>query len=520
MTSRGQQPPRWVRKFLSNFLDARLLEGSLGDLEEKYSCNVERAMPVWRANIMYIFEALGFMKLAALRKEEPNSTAGQIFHIFTFFGRLVRKDKSYYLVSTLGLAASIASFLFIMMFVLDELSYDSIHVNRDRIFRVTTHVRLNDVDFDLATAQFPAAQALRSEFPEIEEVVRVHYVTRQVAVGEKKFEEKIVFVDDNFFKVFSFPLISGDPGGVIITERMAKKYFVSENPIGNIMKIGGELIKVGGVMKDIDVHSHIKFDVLIPLSLQLNAWKNSSGLEGRENKWFWIGAYTYVMLRDPADEATLRDKLPAFVKKYFPERFRESRYELQNLTDIHLVSHKDNELEPNGDILYVRLFSVLAVVIILVSFINLINLSHFKIISRNKEVTIRRSFGQNSSKVTLQLSIESLLTGIIAFLIGILLYLIFLPQFNQVVEKDLHFNMRLVGLTFILLVIVSLLAVARPAKKVSSGGLCPQCFDRLASLFFIRASRVLVCYRWPDRFLPEERSRLRQRQRRWDQHER
>src|SRR4051812_17807767 len=114
MTSHGQQPPRWIRKFLSNFLDERLLEGSLGDLEEKYSYNVERGVPVWRANIIYIFEALGFIKLAALRKEEPGSIAGQILHIFTFFIRLIRKDKSYYLVSMFGLAVSIASFLFIM----------------------------------------------------------------------------------------------------------------------------------------------------------------------------------------------------------------------------------------------------------------------------------------------------------------------------------------------------------------------------------------------------------------------
>jgi putative ABC transport system permease protein len=470
MTSRGQRPPQWVRKFLSGFLDARLLEGSLGDLEEKYSYNVERRMPVWRASAIYILEALGFMRLAMLRKEEPNSVAGQILHIFTFFTRLVKRDKSYYLVSMFGLALSLASFLFIAMFVSDELSYDSIHINGDRIFRVTTHVRLNDIDFDLATTQFPAAQALRSEFPEIEEVVRIYPTRRFVEVDEKKFEETIAFVDDNFFKVFSFPLMSGAFGDVVLTEHAATKYFGSENPIGSLVKIGRQTMKVTGVMKDIDTHSHIRFDVLLPLTTQLNMWRSETGLEGRENKWFWIGAYTYVMLHDANQEISLLEKLPGFVKKYFPERFRESRYELQKLTDIHLVSHKDNELEPAGDILYVRLFSALAVVIILVSFINVINLSYFKITARSKEVSIRRSLGQNSTKVVLQLSVESLLSGIISFLIALVLCVIFLPQFNHVVEKDLHLNMKLIGIMFLLVVLVSLLALARPGTKLAIAG--------------------------------------------------
>jgi putative ABC transport system permease protein len=421
MTSRGQQPPQWIRKFLSNFLDARLLEGSLGDLEEKYSDNVERGVPLWRANMIYVVEALGFMKLAALRKEQPDSMGGQIVHVFMFFARLVRKDKTYYLVSMFALAISLASFLFIAMFVADELSYDNIHVNRDRIFRITTHVRLNDVDFDLATSQFPAAQALHDEFPEVEEAVRIYATTRYVTVAEKKFEEKVVFVDDSFFKVFSFPMISGNPGKLILTERTALKYFGSENPIGRTLKTGGEMMEVSGVMKDIDVHSHLKFDVLIPLNAQMSTWKRETGLEGRENKWFWIGAYTYLLLRDQADEIALAEKLPAFVKKYFPERFRESRYELQKLTNIHLISHKDNELETNGDMLYVQLFSVLAVVIILVSFINLINLSYFKITGRSREFTIRKFLGQNSAKIKLQLSLESILSCIISFLIAMLL---------------------------------------------------------------------------------------------------
>lgn len=480
MTSKGKQPPRWVKSFLSNFLDERLLEGSIGDLEEKYSLNIENGMPAWRANLHYIIEGLGFIRMASTKKEESSSAFGHIVHVLVFFTRLVRKDKSYYLVSMFGLALSLMSFLFITMYVVDEMSYDRSHANRDRIFRVTTHVKISDVDFDLATTQFPAAQALHSEFPEIEEAVRLHTSTRKLLVGEKQFEERVVFADDNFFKVFSFPLLYGDretvlsePGNVILSRAASIRYFGEENPVGETLKLDqDQTMKVVGVMEDIGVHSHLKFDVLMPISTQMNIWKFYSGLEGRENKWFWIGAYTYLLLREPGDEIAVAGKMPAFVKKYFPERFKNSSYELQPLTEIHLTSHKDNELEPNGDSLYVRLFSALAVVIMLVSAINLINLSYFKISSRVREVGIRKFLGQNSRKVVSQLSIESLLAGIVSFAIALLLCQLLLPQFNLVVEKNFSLwtstNLQLIGALFLVVIAVSVIAIARPAVRFAT----------------------------------------------------
>lgn len=475
MTSR---PPKWIKSFLSNFLDERLLESSLGDLEEKYYSNVDNGLQQWRARLRYIVEGLGFIKFASIRKEDSNTTLGQLIHSVVFFARLIRKDKSYYLVSMFGLALSLTSFLFIAMFVVDELSYDSIHANRDRIFRVTTHARVNDVDFDLATSQFPAAQALKSEFPEIEEAVRLHMTTKSVQVDSIRFDERLVFADDNFFKVFSFPLLSGhretildEAGTVVLTKSTALKYFGTKNVIGNTIRINNVLTKIVGVMNDIPSQSHMKFDMLMPLSTQLNKWRSESGLEGRENKWFWIGAYTYLMLRQTADEAVLNEKLPDFVKKYFPERYHRSSYELQPLPDIHLISHMGNELEPNGDMLYVRMFTVLAVVIMIVSSINLVNLSYFKINSRLKEVGIRKFLGQNSGKLVLQLSVESLLMGIISFVAALVFCGLFINRFNVIVEKNFELwsvsNIKLISIVLGLILILSIIAVARPALRFS-----------------------------------------------------
>lgn len=467
MTSRGKQPPKWIRSFLSHFLDDRLLEGSLGDLEEKYSNNVENGMPVWRANLGYIVEALGFIRLASSKKEESSSGLGHFIHVLIFFTRLVRKDKSYYLVSIFGLALSLASFLLITMYVVDELSFDKIHENQDRIVRVTTHVKVSDVDFDLATTQFPAAHALRSEFPEIEEALRLYTASRELSVDDKKFKERVVFADDNFFKVFSFPLLHGDkdavldqPGNVVLTRSASIRYFGSENSVGKEIKINQSTSHVAGVMDDVDKHSHLRFEVLLPLSNQLNEWKAESGFEGRENKWFWIGAYTYLLLSEPGDETKLIDKIPVFVKKYFPERFQNSWYEFQKLGEIHLTSHKDNELEPNGDILYVRLFSTLAIVIMVVSTINVINLSYFKLSGRTREINIRKFLGQNSARVVSQLFIESCLAGIVSFGIALLFCRLLLGGFNLIVDKDLSLRWDIIGATFLLVILISVVAIA------------------------------------------------------------
>lgn len=479
MTSGSKRPPRWIKSFLSNFLDQRLLEGSLGDLEEKYNMNIENGRPVWRANVSYIIEALGFIKLASTKKDEASSTFGHLVHSLIFFTRLVRKDKSYYIVSMFGLALSLTSFLLITMYVVDELSYDKIHENRDRTFRVATHVKVSDVDFDLATSQFPAADALLSEFPEIEEAVRIHKTTRNFFIEDKQFNEDVIFADEGFLDIFSFSLLYGDresvlktPGNVVLSKDAAIRLFGSENAVGQQLRMDEVTVKVVGVMENIGTHSHLKFDILMPLSTQLNIWKNESGLEGRENKWFWIGAYTYLLLREPGDEIALAEKMPAFVKKYFPPRFANSRYELQRLTDIHLSSHKDSELEPNGDMLYVRLFSALALVILLVSSINLVNLSYFKISSRIREVGIRKFLGQNSRRVVSQLAIESLLAGVISFVIALVLCHLFLGQFNLVVDKDIRLwtstNIRVIGFALLLVIVVSVASIARPAMRFAT----------------------------------------------------
>jgi putative ABC transport system permease protein len=475
------KPPEWVSKLLSLFLNSRLLEASLGDLEEKFQIKLRANTPYWKAKLLYTIEGVGFLRMGSLQKySSPQTTMTMIRHTVLFLSRLIRKDLSYYFVSLLGLALSLASFMCIMMFIADELSYDKFHENGDRIYRVTTHLQLNDVTYHEATSQFPAAKALQSEFPEVEEAVRLYPEDLTFESGDKKFQEHVLFADENFPKVFSFDLVLGDPrtafnnpSNVMLTETTAKKYFGSVNPLGKIIQSRGQSLIVSAVLKDIPEQSHIKFDAIIPMTLILNYWKSETGLEGRENKWYWTGAYTYILLKEGVVQTTVISKLPLIIEKYFPPRYKETgTFDLQPLTENHLRSNLDAELEPGGNILYVRLFSIVAVVIMIVSAINLINLSYFKISSRIRELGIRKFLGQNSARIITQLSIESVLIGVTGFLLAVVFCHLSLSSFNLLVQKDMKLwslpNSLLTAATFALIIVICLASVLRPAIRYAT----------------------------------------------------
>ncbi len=498
-------PPKWIRKVLELFLDARVLEACLGDLEEKFQRNLRNNTPHWKAAILYSLEGLGFIKMASrLNALSFQTTINTLGHTFLFLSRLVKRDKSYYLASLLGLTLSLASFLFIAMFIKDELAYDQFHDNKDQIYRLTTHIRIGEVENDMATSQFPAAEALRSELSEVEQTVRIFPQDVNVELGDIKFKDHAIFVDQNFFEVFSFRLLHGDlatalskPESIILTQATAKKYFGAETAIGKNITFNGHSLTVTGIVQDIPEQSHIKCDVIIPLAMQLTIWKRETGLEGRENKWYWTGTYTYLLLKDKFDVEGVQAKLPVVVNRYFPERYKEKgRFELQPLTDIHLKSNLSAELEPGGSMLYVRMFSIVAIMILVVSSINLINLSWFKLTGRMRELGIRKFLGQSSATVIAQLSIESILGGVLAFLMAMVVCTVQLQNFNLFVEKNLKLwsisNLSLIGATLLMVISICLLAVIRPAIHFATQASAPLLLRKYRSPRTARVQNVLV----------------------------
>lgn len=389
----------------------------------------------------------------------------------------MKKSMGYYSVSLLGLSVSLASCVLISAYIRDEISFDKFHTSHNRIYRVTTHLRLNDVDYNEATSQFPAAQALKSEFPEIEQAVRIYPRPITLELNDKKIDEaRTFFVDSNFFRVFSFKVLRGNPAtllneayNIVLTSAAAARYFGTEDPVGKELVLANQSLRVTGVVENSPEQSHLKFDILISLEFQLNQWKNQFGLEGREHKWFWTGAYTYLLLNSEGDAPKVVEKLPAFVNKYFPERYKagNGRFELQALDDIHLRSNLDGEFEPGGSALYLSLFIIVAIVVMLVSAINLINLSHYKIMRRVKEIGIRKFLGQSPGSISFQLVMEGAMVGILAFIVGLAFSQVSLSQFNLLVGKNLYLfsasNLSSLLLSFIVVLTIALTAVLKPA---------------------------------------------------------
>lgn len=367
--------------------------------------------------------------------------------------RNLLRYKTYSVINIAGLAMGMAAAILITLWVRDELSYDRFHAAGERIFRVKYTLDLNGIQYREASIPFPAAEAFRNEFPEVEKAVRIYRNVDfpLISYGERKFaEERFLFADPSFFEVFDFPLLQGDPrsalaepNSVVISEAAARKYFGDTDPLGQILKYETQhSLKITGVAANPPGNSHFRFDFLASLDFQIGLWESVSGAEGREKKWFWSGAWTYLLLKEPGAAAGLNAKLPGFEEKYFPDRIKAGvALSLQPLSDIHLHSNLDNEIEPTGSALYVYIFSAIALFILLIAGINFINLSTAQSANRAKEIGMRKVLGAFKTQLARQLLGETLATSFLALICAIGLVELFLPAFNHLTGKRLEIDL-------------------------------------------------------------------------------
>lgn len=372
--------------------------------------------------------------------------------------RNLRKHKGYAAINVMGLAVGLACCLLLMLFVQDELRYDRFHEKADRIYRVKLDAKLGDQELMGPLSPAPMAATFLQEYPEVEQVTRLHtslfgIMPEQARVeydAHSFMEGGFYFADSTFFDVFSFPLTQGDPATalrdpntVVISASMAQKYFGSDNPVGKVLIVEGADYEITGVMEDIPVHSHVHFDFLGSLE--------SLGISRREQ---WIGNmfYTYLVLKEGHSVAAFEAKLAETTRKYAGPNFQDMlgvdfdqflasggryNYSVQPLTDIHLYSHMENELEANGDMGYVIAFSVIAALILLIACINFMNLATARSANRAKEVGVRKVLGSGRSQLTLQFLAESTLLSGVALFVGLLLVEAMLPVFNHFSGKSL-----------------------------------------------------------------------------------
>ncbi|HYC84006.1 MAG TPA: ABC transporter permease, partial [Chryseosolibacter sp.] len=361
--------------------------------------------------------------------------------------RIVKRYKASFFINLLGLSTGLACSILILLWVQNEISYDRFHAHADKIFRLTAEIR----DEKLALSSYPLATTLRSEMPEIKNTVRLRPdfgAITLVEAGGIKFEEKgVIHAEPSFFQVFSFPLVEGNeqtalekPYGVIITRRLARKYFGSETGMGKTIRINGtDDFIVVGVLENIPSTSHLQFDVLLPMSSRERTDESITN-----NLWDNFNFYTYIQLDEEANASvaaleSITRKLSQIFKTKTPSF--EAKFKFQPLTEIHLYSDLKYDVDGNSSIQYVRIFSIAAILVLLVACVNFMNLATARSSRRAREVGVRKVIGADRSRLIRQFLGESLTITFISLLFSIMLVAAVLPFFNDVSGKHLKITL-------------------------------------------------------------------------------
>jgi putative ABC transport system permease protein len=404
--------------------------------------------------------------------------------------RNMRKQRGHILINVGGLAIGLTSFLFITLYVINELSYDRFHKNYENIYRLKVVGRLAGGVLDQAVTAAPMAKAMINDYPEVLKAARVTQMGAWlIRFGENKFnEEGLLFADSSFFDVLDFKLLKGDsktalvrPRSIILTEEYAKKYFGKEDPMGQkmIVEVDTVLYTVTGVVQNIPDNSHIKFDMLASLSTYPRQANNPA--------WLNHNFYTYIVVGNGTERISLQNKFQGMVSKYvgpqiqqilgysiddFRKAGNDFSYVLEPLKDLHLKGATQYNLEPLGSLTTVYIFAVIALLILIIAVINYINLATAKSVGRAKEVGVKKVAGASKSGLISQFLGESVLIVAFAAILAVLLVYALTPSFNQLIGKELSvalfngFN----GLVFliILIIVVGLSAGFYPAFVLAS----------------------------------------------------
>lgn len=407
--------------------------------------------------------------------------------------RNLTKNKGYTALNISGLAVGITCFILIVFYVQDELSYDRFHKNADRIYRVKEIFESDGVGERSASLPFPVAEALLNDYPSIvQRAVRLfNFQAPSMAMvneeNEKEFNEpRVFFVDPSFFEVFDYKVLEGDPksalsgpNSILLTESMALKYFDGEDPIGKFLKFQGQKnLKVTGIMPDAPLNAHFQFDFLISFSTLKSFYDGQY-----PQSWYWNPCWTYLLLEENRTAESLGSMFPEFVEKYFPDFIKEDvTLELQPLTDIHLLSDLDYEIQPNGNKANIYVFISIAIFVLAIACINFITLSTARASERATEVGMRKALGSRRSQLVKQFLLESLLLTFVSVIVAVILTTVSLPYFNQLAGKSMLFNLwsdplLLAGLVSMVLFIgilsgfypAFILSSFRPAKVLKPG---------------------------------------------------
>ena len=470
------RPPKLAERFLQWILKPELAEEILGDLEEQYLVVLEQKTPFF-AKLNYWYQTLNYLRPFALRTaifSNLNPFFMLRHHILVSL-RGFQRNTSTFLINTFSLTLGVTCCLLIGLYIYDELSYDQQHPQIDNLYRVALDINLNDWNKKVTALPPILAPKLVEEIPEIKQAARLNpyfsnagtNLLRKENEAINHFEEKFVYVDPSFFELFHLPLIFGnakkmlnEPYQMVITKRIADKYFPGENPVGKTLMLNNstdETFTVTGVTENIPTQSHFDYNFFMSMSSLKDSEENTN--------WLFNNYFAYVLMEDGTNLAAIRDKLSAFSARNFGPQFKAQqnidleaiaaqgqyyRVDLQPVKDIHLYSADAYpQLKPTGDIANVRLFLIISLFIFLIAVVNFINLSTARSTSRAHEVGVRKVLGSTQQHLVKQFLCESVLISLAAFIAGTLLAHFLIPMFNELSGK--HLTIPFTNISFLLL---------------------------------------------------------------------
>lgn len=376
--------------------------------------------------------------------------------------RAILRNKLSSFINVFGLALAMCCSLLIFLFIKDELSYDKFHAKADRIYRVTRNFLSPDgsVNLHLGHVAPPFGPLLKNDFSDFEYVARTLQSRFTVAYQENGQELKSSYEDNTFYaepeilKIFTIPVVSGnsdklliDPFTAVLSETTAKKYFGADNPIGKTLRVGNRFdITINGVFKNLPAQSHWHPELLVSFSTLNDS--TIYGQRGLETNFGNNSFGTYILMKETADVAKIESQFPDFLNKHFPRDNGPNAVEpssfttlfLQKVTDIHLHSQLDSEVETNGSMRNVYMMGVIGIFIVLIACFNFVNLATARATKRAKEVGLRKVVGAFKNQLITQYLSESVLIAFCSLIISICFASLAIEWLNSFTSKTLDLN--------------------------------------------------------------------------------
>ena len=375
-----------------------------------------------------------------------------LLNFFKIAYRNLLKSKIFSIVNIFGLAIGMAACFFIFAYVHFESSYDGFHKNAADLYRVNISYGGSFGNGATATNHPAVGPAMKADFPEVKEFARVVSPSLFMSAAAISYtnktgqnvtlnQEKMYIADPSFLTMFSFPFVSGDPATalkeartIVISQSMAQKYFGNDDPMGKLLNLNRQMpLKVTGVFKDVPENSHLKFDMLVSFP--------TMGDKFGYDIWNWPEFYTYVKLAPGSDPTKIEAKFPAFIEHYLGNSMRElnfrTYFHLQPITDIHLRSGDIKGPEVSGSDKEVYFLTIIGVLILVIAWINYINLSTAKSVERAKEVGLRKVVGGLRGQIIGQFILESVLVNLLALGVAAVIVLLCFPFFGPFIGKDI-----------------------------------------------------------------------------------